>query len=155
MKLFLDIDGVLLGVDPHRSSRAALAPHACEFLEFALSRCSVHWLTTHCRGRAAPAVQHLVRHTPQSERERVLGLAGKIRPTRFETFKTEALPRDQDAEPFVWLDDSPTGAELDWLRARGWLDRWLWIDTREEPDDLLRARRWLEERLERAAGADA
>ncbi len=155
MKLFLDIDGVLLGVDPNRSSRAALAAHACEFLEFALRHCSVYWLTTHCRGRSAPALQHLVTHTPQSERERVLGLAAKIKATRFETFKTEALPQEHDDEPFVWLDDSPTGAELDWLRARGWLDRWLWVDTREEPDDLLRARAWLEERLALAANEGA
>ena len=81
----------------------------------------------------------------------MLGLAAKIRQTRFETFKTEALP--QDEEMFLWIDDSPTGAELDWLRARGWLERWLWVDTREEPEDLLRAKRWLEERLELAAEA--
>jgi len=155
VKLFLDIDGVLLGGDPQRPSRAALAEHACEFLELATKRCSVYWLTTHCRGRAAPALQHLVRHTPQSERERVLELAGKIKPTCFETFKTEALPQDPDGEPFVWLDDGPTGVELDWLRARGWLERWLWVDTREEPEDLLRAKRWLEERLDRAAEAGA
>ena len=99
------------------------------------------------------AVDHIVRHTPQSDRERLLGLVTKVRVTRFETFKTEALP--QDEEPFAWIDDSPTGAELDWLRARGWLERWLWIDTREEPEDLLRAKRWLEERLELAAEAEA
>jgi len=29
--------------------------------------------------------------------------------TDYFTFKTEALPMD---EPFAWLDDSPTGAEL-------------------------------------------
>ncbi len=151
VKLFLDIDGVLLGKDRARPSRAALAEHAVEFLEFALANFQVFWLTPHCRGSAGPAVQHLLRHTPQSERERVLGLAAKIRQTRFETFKTEALP--QDEEMFLWIDDSPTGAELDWLRARGWLERWLWVDTREESEDLLRAKRWLEERLELAAEA--
>ena len=153
MKVFLDIDGVLLGLDANRPSRAALARHACEFLEFALERCQVYWLTEHCQGRAATAVDHIVRHTPQSDRERLLGLVTKVRVTRFETFKTEALP--QDEELFAWIDDSPTGAELDWLRARGWLERWLWIDTREEPEDLQRAKRWLEERLELAAEAEA
>lgn len=150
-KLFLDVDGVLLGLDPQRPSRAALAAHACQFLAFALARCQVYWLTTHCRGNAAPALEHLVRHTPQSEREQVMTLAEKIRPTRFETFKTEALPVDDGG--FAWMDDSPTRAELDWLRDRGWLDRWLWVDTREEPDDLLRAQEWLTARLAKAAGA--
>ena len=149
VKLFIDVDGVLLGLDEGRANRAALARHACDFLEAALKRCEVFWLTTHCRGSAGPVMQHLMRHTPQSERERLLTLAGKVRPTRFETFKTEALPKAE--EPFLWMDDSPTGAELDWLRARGWLDRWLWVDTREEPEDLLRAARWLDERLERSA----
>ena len=151
VKLFLDVDGVMLGLDDGRTRRAALARHACDFLEFALANCEVFWLTTHCRGSIAPVTRHLVQHAPQSERERLLGLISRVRPTRFETFKTEALPKEE--EPFLWVDDSPTGAELDWLRARGWLDRWLWVDTRDEPEDLLRARRWLEERLQLAAGA--
>jgi hypothetical protein len=151
LKLYLDVDGVLLGVDSARPSRAALAAHACDFLSFALARCEVYWLTTHCRGSAAPVLEHLVRHTPQSERERLLDLAGQVRTTQFETFKTEGLPDDDGG--FAWMDDSPTRAELDWLRARGWLDRWLWVDTREEPEDLLRAQDWLAQRLARAAKA--
>lgn len=151
VKVFLDIDGVLLGTDRTRESRSALADHACDFLEFALRHCSVYWLSEHSRGGAAQALQHVVRHAPMSERERLMSLGAKVKPTRFESYKVEALP--QEEEPFVWIDDDPSGAELDWLRARGWLDRWLWVDTREEPEDLLRAKRWLEDRLQQAAEA--
>ena len=150
VKVFLDIDGVLLGVDRQRPSRAALADHACDFLAFALRHCEVHWLTPHCRGDAKPAIDHLVRHTPMSERERVMSLAARIGVTDFEELRTEALPDDGD--PFVWIDDAPTTAEMARLRERGLLDRWLWIDTREEPEDLLRARRWLADRVGASAG---
>ena len=99
MKVFLDIDGVLLGADSARASRAALAPHACDFLEFVLPRSSVFWLSEQSRAGAGPALQHLVRHAPMSERERLLALGGKVKAARFETYKVEALP--QEDEPFV------------------------------------------------------
>ena len=60
---------------------------------------------------------------------------------------TGTPPEDITPESFVWLDDAPEPGELAMLRARGWLDRWLFVDTREEPDDLLRARQVLAKRL--------
>jgi len=33
--------------------------------------------------------------------------------------------------------------ELDWLSARGWLDRWIQVDTRRRPADLRRAQKIL------------
>ena len=74
-----------------------------------------------------------------------------IRPSDDALSLLAELPDDDGG--FAWMDDSPTRAELDWLRARGWLDRWLWVDTREEPEDLLRAQDWLAQRLARAAKA--
>jgi hypothetical protein len=94
---------------------------------------------------------HLLRYTPPEDHARLLALTATVLATDYGTFKTEALPAD---EPFAWLDDSPTGAELEFLRERGWMSRWLWVDTREEPDDLLRARKWLEVQL-RGSGAEA
>ena len=55
-------------------------------------------------------------------------------PTRFTTLKTEALQGD-----FYWLEDSPLAAEIEWLRVRGLLSRWIHVDTRERPEDLLSA----------------
>lgn len=152
VKVFLDIDGVLLGADRDKPHRAALADHALTLLAFALERADVHWLTPLGRGDARAAVDHLVRHAKLSDRERLMGLAARVRPVAFAACRTEALPADGR---FVWLDDGPSASELQVLRQRGWLDRWLWVDTREEPEDLLRARDWLAKRLDRGTGMAA
>ena len=152
MKVFLDVDGVLLGCDPARPQRLLLAPHALDLLSFVLARAEVHWLAPQCRGDARTVVDHLVRHSHASERERLLTLAARVRATDHRGLRTEALPADGR---FVWLDDGPEQGELAVLRARGWLDRWLYVDTREEPDDLLRAQRVLATRLGVAGAAGA
>ncbi|MCK5940965.1 MAG: hypothetical protein KAI24_03255 [Planctomycetes bacterium] len=149
MKVFLDIDGVLLGTDRERPTRMALADHAVEFLQFVTANFDVAWLAPQCRGDADAAVQHLVRHSRMSERERVMSAAAKVRATDYRALRTEALPRDG---AFVWFDDGPAERELAFLRQRGWLDRWQWVDTREEPEDLLRAQAWLQRRLGAAGG---
>jgi len=146
LKVFLDIDGVLLGADRDMSHRVGLADHALSFLEFAVSRFEVFWLAAQCRGDAGPAVAHLVRHAKLSDRERLMSLAARVRATNFDDDRTEALPEDGD---FVWFDDQPSEGEMAVLKRCGWLDRWQWIDTREEPEDLLRARKWLEAKVAR------
>ena len=69
----------------------------------------------------------------------------EVRPAPWQKWKTDALPRGGD---FVWLDDSPAQTEIEFLRERGWLSRWLYVDVNDEPGDLLRARQWLEDRLQ-------
>ena len=144
MKIFLDVDGVLLGTDRERPQRLLLADHALDFLAFVLARAEVYWLTPHCHGDSRPVVDHIVRHSKASDRERVMKLAPQVRATDYRGLRTEALPADGR---FVWLDDAPEQGELAMLRGRGWLDRWLFVDTREEPEDLLRAQRVLQQRL--------
>lgn len=144
MKIFLDVDGVLLGIDRERPQRLLLADHALDFLAFVLARAEVWWLTPHCRGDGRTVVDHIVRHSKASDRERVLKLAPQVRATDYRALRTEALPADGR---FVWLDDAPEQGELAMLRSRGWLDRWLFVDTREEPEDLLRAQQALTKRL--------
>jgi len=143
VQVYLDIDGVLLGLDPTRPQRLALAPHALDFLAFLLARTTVHWLSP-LHHDAKAALDHLVTHTQQSDRERLLTLAPRVRMANWRTLRTEALHADGR---FVWLDDAPSPEELASLRQRNWLDRWLWVDTREEPEDLLRAQRVLATRL--------
>jgi hypothetical protein len=146
LKVFLDIDGVLLGTDRDKSHRACLADHALPFLEFAVAHFEVYWLAPQCRGDATAAVAHLVRHAKLSDRERLMSLASKVRATNYDDDRTEALPEDGN---FVWFDDQPGEGEMDALKRCGWLDRWQWIDTREEPEDLLRARQWLAAKIGR------
>jgi len=144
LKVFLDIDGVLLGADRDKPHLACLAEYAVPFLEFVVARFTVFWLAPQCRGDAGPAVAHLVRHANASDRERLLTAAAQVHATDFADDRTEALPQDGD---FVWFDDGPSEGELACLKRCGWMDRWRWVDTREEPEDLLRAREWLEARL--------
>jgi len=61
MKLFLDIDGVLLGRRQPGSEDVCLANHALPFLEFANQHFEYCWLTTHCHGDAAPVFPQLLR----------------------------------------------------------------------------------------------
>jgi len=136
--LFLDVDGVLLGKCDTHSAEVVRAKHVREFLEFALTNFECYWLTTHCQGIAS-AVVDLIRPYGADD---VLGMLSKIRPTRFVTLKTEALFGD-----FFWLDDAPIAAEKAWLTEHGLLDRWIEVNTRERPDDLLRAMAILRERI--------
>ena len=144
MKVFLDVDGVLLGCDRDRPSRLALADHALELLAFVLPRADVFGLAPQGRGDARAVLDHLVQHTRASDRERLLALAAKVRAAEWRALRTVALPADG---AFVWLDDAPEPGELAMLKGRGWLDRWLWVDTRESPDDLRRAQQVLAKRL--------
>jgi len=138
MNLYLDIDGVLLGKEDPNSPEIRLAHHAEEFLAFALAHFDCFWLTTHCQGRSETVLQYL---TPYGS-ETFLALAGKVKPTQFRVMKTEALTGD-----FLWLDDAPMQCELDWLFGQGWLDRWIRVDTRKRPEEILRAQRELEKWL--------
>jgi hypothetical protein len=139
VKVFLDVDGVLLEGD-------RLAQHAVAFLQFVTKNFSCYWLTTHVRTHQTAAVfQHILRATPSQQHEELLGLMREVRPAPWQKWKTDALPRGGD---FVWLDDSPAQTELELLRERGWLSRWLYVDVNDEPGDLLRARQWLEDRLQ-------
>ena len=115
VQVFLDIDGVLLGLDRERPQRLALADHALDFLSFLLARATVHWLSPGHR-EAKAAVDHLLVHTRQSERERLLTLAPRVRMASWRTLRTEALPSDGR---FLWLDDAPSPDELAALRQRG------------------------------------
>ena len=110
------------------SQRVALAQQATEFLCLTLDRYDCYWLTTHCRGSAAPALEYLSRYGDTE----FLDLANQIKPTHFVTFKVEALFGD-----FFWVDDQPTAYEQRFLQDRGWFDRWLQVDTRKNPFALV------------------
>ena len=135
MNLYLDIDGVLLGKADPDSPEIRLALHAEEFLAFALAHFDCFWLTTHCQGRTDEVLKYLA---PYGSAD-FLALAARVRPTQFRVMKTEALAGD-----FLWLDDAPMQCELDWLSTRGWLGRWIRVDTRRQPEDLRRAQHLLQ-----------
>lgn len=131
-KLFLDVDGVLLGKNAPGDARVVLARHTEEFVDFILEHFDCYWLTTHCSGDAGPVLRHL---KPYCSPELLTKLK-TLKLTKWATLKTEAL---EGLTEFVWLDDAPLATELQWLKRKGFSKRLVRVDTRSNPDDLARA----------------
>lgn len=128
MNLYLDIDGVLLGKDDPTSPQVVLARHAKEFLTFALAHFDCFWLTTHCKGN----IQSVLDYLREYATEDLMPMLKQVKPTNFDTLKTDVLDGD-----FYWVDDSPLQIEIDMLKKWGKIERWIQVDTRKRPDDLL------------------
>lgn len=126
MNIYLDIDGVLLKKD------GTLANYFEEFLEFFVSNHNVFWLTTHCRGGENNAIRHILQYNEVSERS--LELLHKIKPTNWETLKTEGIDFSQD---FVWFDDNLLDAEKEYLLKNNSLEKFYKIDLIKNPDSLV------------------
>jgi hypothetical protein len=141
MRLYLDIDGVVLGKDSGASSEVRLARHAEDLLRLAIEAYDPWWLTTHSDGTIEPIVRHLRPYCSPS----VLDLVQQIRPALFRTLKTEALA--DAGRDFIWLDDAPLAVERQWLAERDLLYSWIAVDTRRRPDDLARVMPLLERHL--------
>jgi hypothetical protein len=130
MNLYLDVDSVLLGRRDAARLEVSLARHAEAFLGFASRHFDCFWLTTHCDGTRESVLRYLRPHCSEDLFKKLV----EVRPTRFRTLKTEALEGD-----FYWVEDAPLQAEIEWLKSRGLLSRWIEVDTRKRPDDLLTA----------------
>ena len=127
MKLYLDIDGVLLGtVD----GTPRLANGAGDFIDFVLGKFDCYWLTTHCKGSVEPVWSYLKTYSTDDFYRSIQ----PIKPTRFDVFKTEAIDL---SEPFIWIDDSPLSSEIEILDQHGKLNAWYEVNTYACPDDLL------------------
>lgn len=119
MKLYIDIDGVIL--DGGNLARGAKA-----FLTRAVDEYDCFWLTTHKSG----SVDYL---RPKVDAE-TLAVLKRIQPARWGMMKTEAL--DAEADDWIWLDDAPLAAEIEWLRTHGCESQWVKIDHAADPDAL-------------------
>jgi hypothetical protein len=131
--LYLDVDGVLLGKDDPDDTKIVLAHHAREFLEYCIKHFDCFWLTTHCRdGLAQNVISYLIPYID----DKTLLLIKAIRPVKWNVSKTEAIDLASD---FYWIDDSLLAYEIEQLKKKNVLDRWIKIDARKQPDDLTRA----------------
>ncbi|KZZ45331.1 hypothetical protein A3758_14480 [Oleiphilus sp. HI0118] len=137
IKLYIDIDGVLLGKS-HETREYCLANQVKDFMTFALANFDCHWLTTHCKGDASVALDYLSPYCHDDE----LSLFRLIKTTNYKTFKTETLSGD-----FIWIDDQPTAYELQVLEENDWFDRWFEINTRQDLNALIKLIPALEARL--------
>lgn len=100
MKLYLDIDGVLL-----TTKQTQIAEDASAFIAFVTENFDCFWLTTHCKGDNAPAIKYLSKYFDNETIE----LLQKVKPTDWSTLKTEAIDFKSD---FIWLDDFPMHSEI-------------------------------------------
>ncbi|MDZ7611658.1 MAG: hypothetical protein U5L10_02750 [Candidatus Moranbacteria bacterium] len=123
MNLYLDIDGVLLDKNNNPAN------HLEEFLAYATENFDCHWLTTHCKGDAAFAVERF----REVGSARILELVKKIKPTDWERFKTDAIDFNK---PFIWLDDYPGLKEEQTLEEKSYRKNLIKIDLKSNPDIL-------------------
>lgn len=115
MKVYLDIDGVLL------TKKMRVPDHGPEFISYITQYFECYWLTTHCRAGENHALKYLSQFYAQRE---LMNLA-KVKPTDWLTLKTEAI---DFGIPFIWLEDYPFNAEKKVLEQHGCEDSLLLVD---------------------------
>jgi len=121
--IYLDIDGVLLANDKNP------AKHADEFIKFVVENYPTYWLTTHCKGSDNYAAELLERYFS----EETMKYIRKIKPTEWQTWKTEAI---DFSHPFLWFDDDLFEREREGLLRHGVLENWIEVDFRKNEDML-------------------
>lgn len=124
LNIYLDIDGVLL------TKQGQPALFVEEFLKYITNRHECFWLTTHCQGNPESAIKHL----DGKISARAIEYARKIKPTDFQTWKTEAIDFTQD---FRWLDDYAFEMELKDLNQHDCKDKLILIDLEKNPNHLM------------------
>lgn len=133
MKLYLDIDGVLLdyGTDTH-------AKHVGEFIDYITAECECYWLTTHCKGDSQTAIDYLSSYLSPE----MIKKLESVKPTTWDDMKTEAIDFDHD---FVWLDDYPFNAEIGVLEYYRVQDSLFRVNLSND-NELLDVIEWLKEK---------
>jgi hypothetical protein len=127
MNVYLDIDGVLLIDETHAAN------YANEFLQTILEKYpdSTYWLTTHnwngenrAKGVLAPYLKPAT-----------VKLLDKIKPTKWNELKTDAINFDED---FLWFDDDLWPDELKALEEHEAAEQFILVKLDEDPDMLKR-----------------
>ena len=125
MKLYLDIDGVLL-----TAKNTQPAEYASEFIDYIVKHFDCYWLTTHCKGDTSNVLQYLSKYFSST----TIDIVRCIKPTNWNTLKTEAIDM---SEQFVWLDDRPFLAEIEILKIHSCENKLIIVDL-NNPNELKR-----------------
>jgi len=125
MNLYLDIDGTLI-----TKHGCIEANHLYDFLSLVTEKYDCYWLTSHCKGDASTALEHLKDKVSEESFE----LLKKIKPTTFGLWKTEGIDFSKD---FMWLDDYAFDGEREMLKKNGASRNLIEINLRDNPDQLL------------------
>lgn len=122
MKLYLDIDGVLLNCNA-----ATYAREACELIEYVTNEFDCYWLSSHCKGYAEPTIEYLSGYFPPN----VIVKLQKVKPTFWENLKTEGIDFDSN---FIWLAYCPSNKEQQVLKNFGASESLYRVDLRNEDE---------------------
>jgi hypothetical protein len=133
MNIYLDIDGVILGVE-------SPIEDLIEFITYILDNFpnSTYWLTTHCKGGENNTNYTLRGVYPDELVDRMIGA---IKPTDWNVLKTDAIDFSQ---PFIWFDDDLFLAEKKVLEQYNALGGHFRMNLRD-PDMAKKALRALEQ----------
>lgn len=123
MKLYFDIDGVLVG----RGRQPAL--FVIDFLKKATEKHDCYWATTHCKGDADSAINYLKDILPAEAVE----YCKIVKATEWSHKKTEIFDYNSD---FLWFDDAPFEFEKDVLLQRGKSSSLVLVDLINNPNHL-------------------
>ncbi|MBR9860024.1 hypothetical protein GYB22_04630 [bacterium] len=121
MKIYLDIDGVLL------SKNNSVPKDLDVFIEYIVQNCECYWLTTHCRNGENKALLYLSQYLPNQ----LLTMLEQVKPAYWSDKKTEAI--DFNSE-FIWLDDYPFEAEIEDLKKRDKLESLIKVDLNSKDE---------------------
>lgn len=125
MNIYLDIDGVIL------TKEGKQMPYLKEFLQYIFNRfpTSVYWLTTHCKdGTTGWLFKHLDGKLDEINKRYVM----RVKPTKWETLKTEAIDFNKE---FLWFDDNALTVEQKVLELNRKLDSWVKVE--DNLDEIL------------------
>jgi phosphoribosyl 1,2-cyclic phosphodiesterase len=125
IKLYLDIDGVLLTAKHTRA-----ADGVDEFVNFVTTHFECYWLTTHCKGDSRTVLKYLAQFMQPETMDK---LKDAVRPTTWDALKTEAIDFKSD---FYWLDDNPLQVEQKALEGKGVGDRLILVNL-NRPEELI------------------
>lgn len=119
MKVYLDIDGVLL------TKSKKIPPYAFELIDFVTSNCECYWLTTHCKHGENKTLQYLKEYYPKNIIEKL----ASVQKTNWSDLKTEAINIEST---FFWLEDYPFESEKVILAKNQKLESLLKINLNEK-----------------------
>lgn len=106
MKMYLDIDGVLL------TKKLGVPDGAPELIDLVTSHFDCYWLTTHCRHGTNKSLAYLA----QFYDNEALKPLKTTTPCYWIDLKTEGI---DFTEEFIWLEDTPFEAEKRVLEQHG------------------------------------
>ncbi|WP_096702512.1 hypothetical protein [Magnetospirillum sp. 15-1] len=133
--LYLDIDGVLLrSATPGAVWNAGweIAPHAGEFLRWAIERHTPYWLTTRDRSGMHVGIIRAFRECRNWDNALDSRLL-PVTPLQWDASKAAAIDMEAD---FYWIDDNPDSFDLMLLEQHGRRDRWIEANTDVFPNAL-------------------